>query len=147
MMHFKIIQPQSEEEKQQYYQLRYEVLRKPWNRPHHSTFDDTENTSEHFLMLDDLNNAAVTGRLQFNSESEAQIRSMAVRHDLHGMGLGKKMIAHLEKICADKKIQTIVLDARENAVGFYEQCGYEVREKSYLLFNTIQHFKMDKKLS
>jgi ribosomal protein S18 acetylase RimI-like enzyme len=39
-----------------------------------------------------------------------------------------------------------VLDAREPAVGFYEKLGYEVTGESYLLFNSIQHFRLQKTL-
>jgi len=42
--------------------------------------------------------------------------------------------------------RTIVLDAREPAVGFYLKLGYMITEKSYLLFNEIQHFRMTKNL-
>ena len=40
----------------------------------------------------------------------------------------------------------VVLEARENAVPFYESLGYSMIEKSYLLFGEIQHFRMKKAL-
>lgn len=40
----------------------------------------------------------------------------------------------------------IVLNARENAIKFYEKNGYHIIEKSYLLFGKIQHYKMIKRI-
>ena len=40
----------------------------------------------------------------------------------------------------------IILHARENAVTFYESLGYETVKESYLLFDEIQHYLMQKEL-
>ena len=40
----------------------------------------------------------------------------------------------------------IVLEARENAVPFYEAIGYTIVAESYLLFSEIQHYRMQKSL-
>ena len=52
----------------------------------------------------------------------------------------------LEREAADKGVKTVVLDAREPAVGFYEKLGYRVEAKSYVLFGEIQHYRMIKHL-
>lgn len=141
-----ILEPQSADDWERYYQLRFEILRKPWNQPFSSTKDDTENESVHLLILDTDGNAAAAGRLQFNSDVQGQLRSMAVRTELQGTGLGKKLIRALEKIAVQKGIQEIILDARENAVNFYKANGYEVTGPSYLLFGQIPHFTMRKSM-
>jgi ribosomal protein S18 acetylase RimI-like enzyme len=51
---------------------------------------------------------------------------------------------YLENIAQQKGFTEIVLDARENAVKFYQSIGYEIQEESYLLFGEIQHWKMRK---
>jgi hypothetical protein len=48
-----IIVPVTAEELKMYYDLRYEMLRKPWNRPYKSTIDEDEDNSIHALMVDD----------------------------------------------------------------------------------------------
>ena len=53
----------------------------------------------------------------------------------------------LEQEAGNRNINSIVLDAREPAVGFYEKLGYSIEKKSYLLFNEIQHFRMRKHLA
>ncbi len=146
-MDFRIIEPQTENEKQQYYNLRYEILRKPWNQPRKSTTDEWEDQSIHVLMVDENGVGVASGRLQLNSKEEGQIRSMAVRADMQSRGLGKKIMAWIEKKALELKLKTINLDARENAVKFYESCGYKVIGDSYLLFGVIKHYKMEKKMS
>ena len=50
----------------------------------------------------------------------------------------------MENHSIDSHCKKIVLDAREGAVDFYKKLGYQVAEKSYLLFDEIQHFQMQK---
>ncbi len=142
----KIIEPTSEEELEKYYTLRFEILRKPWNQPKSSTKDEWENISIHVLMLDEKNEAVATGRLQLNNGEEGQIRSMAVRADLQGKGLGSEIIHYIEQKAKEKKLKHILLDARINAVKFYEKHGYRVIGDSYLLFGVIPHFQMKKEI-
>jgi predicted GNAT family N-acyltransferase len=146
MKQFSIIEPTSAKDLNDYYRIRYEILRKPWNQPSAATKDDTEHISVHLLVKDENGNAVATGRMQFNSPEEAQIRSMAVINEFQGKGIGSSIIQHLEKIALSKNIKIILLDARENAVEFYLRNGYEILSPSYLLFGEIKHFKMRKVL-
>ena len=136
------------EEFKKYYNLRYEVLRKPWFQPKGSERDEEEETSLHRMIIDEPNGKAVAvGRLQFNTIEEAQIRYMAVSDDYQGMGYGSKIVNFLDNIAREKGSRKIILQSRENAVKFYEKNGYKIIEKSYLLFDEIQHWLMEKELS
>jgi N-acetylglutamate synthase-like GNAT family acetyltransferase len=145
-MGYKIIEPATPEEIEKYFNLRYEILRKPWNQPRATTKDEWEDQSVHVLMLDENNDAIACGRLQVNSKEEGQIRSMAVRNDMQRKGLGKKIIAYIEAKAKALQLKNLILDSRINAVKFYESCGYQVIGESYLLFGIIPHFKMEKKV-
>lgn len=145
-MRYKIIEPETEDELEKYFNLRYEILRKPWNQPMSSTKDEWEDKSIHVLMLDENNEAVACGRLQLNPNEEGQIRSMAVRDDMQGKGLGKKIIEYIEAKAMGLKLKNITLDARINAVKFYEKNGYVIVGESYLLFGVIPHFKMEKRM-
>ena len=57
-----------------------------------------------------------------------------------------ELIKALENYASASARKKIVLDAREPAVGFYQKLGYEVLNKSYRLFDEIQHFRMVKYL-
>ena len=139
----RILIPQTQNELEQYYDLRWRILRKPWNQPEGSEKDKIEDECIHIIAKDNDNVIGV-GRLQFNSKDEAQIRYMAVEPDYEKQGVGKKIVGALEGYVKENKRTMITLDAREPAVGFYEKLGYTKKEKTYLLFNKIQHYKMRK---
>ena len=143
----KIIEPTTSEEFKKYYNLRYEVLRKPWGQPLGSERDEGEDTSIHRMIIDKkTGNALAVGRLQFNSTHEAQIRYMAVADEFQGKGLGSQIISALENVARGKGMQQIILSARENALQFYKNNGYKIMEKTHLLFGKIQHWLMRKEL-
>ncbi len=130
---------------EKYYELRWKILRKPWNQPRGSERDDIEDEAIHIMACDDDKIVGVA-RLHFNSMEEAQIRYMAVDEKYRGQGIGSMMLRRLEEIAKKKGAKYIILNARENAVNFYKKNGYSTVEKSYVLFNTIQHYKMMKNL-
>ena len=145
-MNVTIKQPESTEEFTRYYKLRWRVLRAPWGEPEGSEVDEIEDQCFHVMAME--NGTAVgVGRLQYNSTREAQIRYMAVAKEREGNGIGRMIVDALEKEAADKNVNTIMLDAREPAVGFYQKLGYRVEEKSYVLFDEIQHYRMRKRLT
>ena len=143
----KIIEPRTNEEFIKYYLVRYEVLRKPWGQSIGSEKDESDKDSIHRMIIDPISeNALAVGRLQFNSDDEAQIRYMAVHEKAQGKGLGTQLIRELEAIALSKDVRWIILQARENALSFYENNGYQVIKKTHLLFDRIQHWMMKKKL-
>jgi ribosomal protein S18 acetylase RimI-like enzyme len=146
-MHYQVRQPENEEEFKRYYRFRWQLLRAPWNQPEGSEIDELEDQSFHVMAVNDSDETIGVARLQFNSDTEAQIRYMAVARACERQGIGRELVSAMEKHARDSGINIILLDAREAAVGFYKKLGYEVINKSYLLFNEIQHFRMVKILS
>jgi len=71
---------------------------------------------------------------------------MAVRDDQQGKGVGKKLMARVEEKAKQEKLEKIVLQSRENAVEFYKAIGYTITEKTFRLWDVIQHYKMEKQL-
>ncbi len=140
-----IIEPKTKVEFEQYYDLRWRILRQPWNQPRGSEKDEKENESIHIVAI--LEGKVVgCGRGQFNSSTEAQIRYMAVDEDFQGKGVGTKMLKALELRLKKKEVKTIILNARENAVKFYQKHNYKIIEKGSILFDVIEHFKMGKEI-
>ena len=140
-------QPETEKEFEAYYDLRWRILREPWQQPKDSEKDELENKSFHIMACDENNNIIGVGRLHFNNETEAQIRYMAVAPEYINQGIGALILEALEEKARQQQCKTIVLDARENSVVFYKKKNYKLLEKSHLLFGSIQHFKMQKKFS
>ena len=143
----KIIVPKSTEEFRKYYNLRYEILRKPWSQPIGSERDEEEETSIHRMIIDEKTGEVLAvGRLQFNSIDEAQIRYMAVLDEFQGQGLGSQIISELENVARENGNKLMILSSRKNAIQFYKNNGYEIVRKTHLLFGEIQHWLMQKEL-
>lgn len=140
-------QPETEEEFKRYYHLRWKLLRAPWRQPEGSEFDELENQCLHLMAVDEDGQVIAVARLQFNSSNEAQIRYMAVEPTHQRLGVGRRLINVIEQHAIDKNRTLIVLDARESAIDFYKKLGYEIAEKTYLLFDEIQHYRMIKNLT
>ena len=143
----RIIEPSTPDELQRYYDLRWKVLRAPWNQPRGSEQDEQEQSSHHLMIVDDNNVVVAVGRLHFNTVHEAQIRYMAVADDQQRKGLGTLLLNALENRAIELGTSRIVLDARETAVRFYRIQGYEVQGPGHILFNDIAHLKMQKDLA
>ena len=52
----------------------------------------------------------------------------------------------LERKLIDKGTKTIILNARENAVKFYQKHDYKIIGEGHTLFGVIKHFKMRKEI-
>jgi N-acetylglutamate synthase-like GNAT family acetyltransferase len=91
-----LIEPASPEDFEQYYQLRFEELRQPWNQPKGSERAADDDTAIHALLLDENEKAAGVCRLSFASGEEGQLRFMAIRKNLQNKGLGKLLVDYLE---------------------------------------------------
>lgn len=98
------------------------------------------------MAVNDDDEVIAVARLQFNSDTEAQIRYMAVAIQHQRQGIGRRLIKTMEAHASGSACKTIVLHAREPAVGFYQKLGYSIDKKSYLLFDEIQHYRMSKAL-
>ena len=144
-MRIEIRSPKTDKEWVEYYDLRYRVLREPWNQPIGSERNEGDASEQHFALYSDLNLIAV-GRLDQCEEKKRQIRFMAVEKSAQGSGYGKMLMIEMEKYCCNDKVNEIILHARESAIPFYEKLSYQLHEPSYKLFGEIQHYLMSKKL-
>ena len=143
---YKLVEPKTADELDNYYQLRWEVLRRDWNRPKGSEKDEGEESAFHAMILKDKEEVIAVCRLQKANETEGQIRSMGVKEEYRSKGFGAIIINYLERIAKQNGVSKIFLHARENAIPFYEKMGYQVVGKSYLLFDVIQHYRMEKEI-
>jgi N-acetylglutamate synthase-like GNAT family acetyltransferase len=141
-----VYQSHSQNELKAILDLRYEILRKPWDQPAATATDEREPDSVNAYIKDENGNVVACGRLQENEGKVGQIRFMAVSDKAQGKGLGKLVVKFLEEKAREMKLVKVELQARENAVKFYESCGYTIREKSFLLWGIIQHYLMEKNI-
>lgn len=137
--------PATQSEWEQYYDLRFRVLREPWGQLKGSEVLTDEDQADHAMVVDeDTNEIIGVARMQTNTPAQGQVRCVAVSPAVQGRGVGKLLMNYLENVAQQKGINEIILDARENAVKFYLSIGYEIIGDSYLLFGVIPHFKMRK---
>ncbi|MEJ2142957.1 MAG: GNAT family N-acetyltransferase [Gammaproteobacteria bacterium] len=145
-MNYQISSPSTEKEWNAYYDLRWEILRKPWYQPKGSEKDELEDSSIHKIILNQDDQILASGRIHFTGKNTAQIRYMAVLPEYRDMGLGTMILNALEEEALKHIAREIILHARESAVAFYEKHGYKIEKASHLLYGDIQHFLMKKKL-
>jgi N-acetylglutamate synthase-like GNAT family acetyltransferase len=136
--------PQTNEEFERYYDLRWRMLRAPWNQPKGTEKDPIEDIAFPIMVCEVDGIPIGVGRVHFNSDDEAQIRSMAVEPGWQKKGIGSIIMNELERIAKEKGAKYVVLNARDTAIPFYEKHGYRLIEKTITLFGTIPHHIMRK---
>ncbi|WP_439881171.1 GNAT family N-acetyltransferase [Pontibacter sp. MBLB2868] len=141
-----IIEPTTPEQFEKYYRLRFETLRQPWGQPQGSEQAADDATATHAMMVTNAGDAIGVCRVHLSTPQEAQVRFMGIRSDMQGKKLGDQLMQYVEQRAREMGATNIMLHARENAVNFYRRNGYQVVEESYLLFGSIQHYKMAKQL-
>ncbi len=137
--------PQTDAERKAYYALRFNVLREPWNQPLGSEVLADEDQAIHAIAVED-NEVLGVARMHESAAKQGQVRCVATATAAQGKGIGKAIMAYLEEQAKAKGWTEIVLEARENAVPFYQAIGYTIVAESYLLFGEIQHYRMSKTL-
>ena len=89
-----------------------------------SDIDDTKI----LFALTDGHKVIGTGGLEFFQDS-ALLRSLSVKKDYRGTGLGKSITHQLENVCREKGIKHIYL-LTETAEDFFNRQGYKVIDRA-----------------
>lgn len=139
--------PVTSEQFDRYYQLRWRVLRQPWQQAKGSEQDELESQSFHRMIVDEHDQVIAVGRLHGVDQFTAQVRYMAVAPEYQGQGLGEKILSALEKVAVEVGFREIQLNAREQALAFYQRLNYQNLGQSHLLYGSIQHYQMSKALT
>tara|TARA_B100001250_G_scaffold32240_2_gene26360 strand:- start:1234 stop:1677 length:444 start_codon:yes stop_codon:yes gene_type:complete len=142
----KVISPSNNSDFDEYYYFRWEYLRKDLSQKLGTERDDAENISIHRMIKNNNEEIIGVGRLHKISSDIYQVRYFAVHKDYRRIGLGMYLMKDLEEIAIKDKANYIILNARENALDFYEKLNYKVIKKTNLLFGKIQHYEMKKKI-
>lgn len=135
--------PNTPEEWDNYYRLRYLVLRKPLGQPEGSESNEGDLTGEHFALYEDDVLRAIA-RLDVYAPTISQVRFVAVDTSIQGKGLGKLIMKAVENRSKEAGNTKMILHARDYAIPFYEKLNYNIVEKSYKLFDVLQHYLMEK---
>jgi predicted GNAT family N-acyltransferase len=141
-----IKEPNTQEEWDLYYDLRYRILRAPLNQPLGSERNEGDIDGQHFALWENEKIVAIA-RLDLQANKVCQVRFVAVEDELRGKGIGKEIMQAVEKSAFSQGYQKVILHARDYAVEFYKKLGYRLIEPSYKLFGVLQHFLMEKDLN
>jgi predicted GNAT family N-acyltransferase len=108
--------------------------------------DDAEETT-HFGLFDDEKLIGVASIFKVNNENfeqnnQFQLRGMGILSEYQGSGFGNAL---LDEICSFVKVKNgeiLWFNARENAVKFYQNCGFSVLGDSFEIPEIGIHFVM-----
>ena len=139
-----ITQPESQQDFERYFELRWKLLREPWKQPKGSEKDELEDRALHVMVCQDNRIPVAVGRAHFNTDVEAQIRFMAVEPRFQSTGLGAVVLKRLEDEVRQLGAKYVILHARDTAISFYESLGYKKVSTSHTLFDSIPHYLMKK---
>lgn len=131
--------------------VRHPVLRA--GKPVESCFFDGDDliSTVHFGLFD---NSKLTGVISifrnknstFRAENQFQIRGMAVLKESQRKNFGKQLLQQGESYILSQKGNLIWFNARENAVPFYQNSGYEIWGDPFEIKDIGTHYIMYKKL-
>jgi predicted GNAT family N-acyltransferase len=124
--------------------LRDEILRKPLGLQLHPEELDLEK-SDILLGAFDEDRILACCILTPINEKTLRLRQMAVQNNLQGKGIGASIMSFAENIARDKGFSTLMMHARDSAIGFYEKFGYKVTGAPFTEVN-LPHRLMEKQL-
>ncbi|MCR9172911.1 MAG: GNAT family N-acetyltransferase [bacterium] len=135
--------PQTAEEWEAYYDLRYRILREPLGKPRGSERNDGDATGIHLALYENGQLRAIA-RLDQAEPKVSQTRFVAVDNTIRGRGYGRIIMEAAEKKSKEMGNEKMILHARDYALEFYVKIGYTTIDKSYKLFDVLQHYFMEK---
>ena len=146
MYHLRV--PVTEQELNDYYQFRWEVLRKPLHQPIGSERDGYDAMAYHQMVVDNQGQVVAVGRLYINADNEGSIRFLAVAANVRGKGLGTLLAITLESIARQEGVKRVVCSAREETVRFFEKLGFVNQGEITTPQTTpVRHFLMRKAIA
>lgn len=112
--------------------------------------DDLPSTT-HFGLFEEDALAGVASLFEnrhpgFGEYRQFQLRGMAVLEDYQGSGFGDALVKHVEDAVRRAGGDLLWFNARERAVGFYEQAGYRVTGRPFNIGDIGTHYVMFKRM-
>ena len=129
--------------------LRHRVLRDGLPR-HSAVFDGDERPDAYHVVAESggrVVGCATVHASAWDGAPAWQLRGMATDPGLRGAGVGRAMLAHLERLLRDgTPVRQLWCNARVPAVGFYERLGWRVASDPFEIPTAGPHVKMTRRL-
>jgi ribosomal-protein-alanine N-acetyltransferase len=114
--------------------IEYAVYPFPWTN---GNFLDSLNSGYETWVLRDASRNLVGYFLMMPAVDEAHLLNITVHADLHGQGIGRKMLGHVVKLAQEKGLASVLLEVRPSnrrALAIYTRYGFQrigVRKNYY----------------
>ncbi len=100
----------------------------------HDQFDTLTGPCRHFLIRHQGADVGALRCLRL-TEDTVQIQRLCLLKEYRGQGLGKAVLASIEHELQNQGVTTFSLDAKCEASGFYEKCGYQMGSGGFMEAN------------
>jgi predicted GNAT family N-acyltransferase len=121
--------------------LRNRILLQPIGVPDHA-WEMHDHKAWHFVAIE---GNTVIGCVVLNplnpEKTKTQLMQMAVETNQQRKGIGKLLVEELLSFCKSNGIKEIICHARNNAVSFYLNLGFEIYDAPFVEVG-IQHYHM-----
>lgn len=139
--------PDTPELLEAYFHFRWLHLREPWNFPPGSEKDEYEQVGEHRVVLNEQGRIVAAGRVHFNIAEEAQIRHIAVHPEYRDKGVGKLILAELEKVAKEMGAIRAITISRETSIEFFAAAGFVMEKQATNELGLLKRHQMVKQLN
>jgi N-acetylglutamate synthase-like GNAT family acetyltransferase len=146
MTKLQIVSPHTATQWQAYFEVRWRLLRSPWQQPKGSEQDEFEQIAFHVMAKNEAGEVMGVGRIHPVTDDQWQIRYMAVEERCRNTGVGSRILKALEDYAQSQGAAQIVLNSRSTALNFYVKHGYRIIDDAPTMFGVIAHKKMQKSL-
>jgi N-acetylglutamate synthase-like GNAT family acetyltransferase len=142
-----IVSPKTHEDFKSYYDLRYNVLRKPWGLQKGTEKDDFEPISKHFMAVDGESGHVVgVIKLMEKEKGVGWFSHMAVEDSYQNKGVGKMLMTFVEEEAKRDGYSILGCMARLNATEYFAKAGYVIKGLPSQYIGTTQVVWMQKKI-
>lgn len=124
--------------------LRHAILREPLGLSFSKEELEREKDNIHIAVFEDDDLLGCCMLTIINPQT-LQLRQMAVKNNLQRKGIGASIMIFAETLSRDKGYRTIIMHARDTAIGFYEKFGYKIVGEPFIEVN-LPHHVMQKKI-
>lgn len=122
--------------------LRREVFVEEQGVPPERERDEYDDSATHLIARND-DRVVGTARLRSLDDTTAKVERVAVKQACRGQGLGQRLMAHAERIAAERAADTVVLHSQTSVEAFYQNLGYETTSDVFEDAG-IPHVEMEK---
>jgi len=129
------------------YEVRNAILRP--NQPIESCYFQGDHlpSTHHFGYFNDENVVGIISAFEntnpnWSIQRQLQIRGMAVLETFQKKGIGELLVAHVISFAQQRNLDLIWMNARKNAVPFYEKSGFHIYGTAFEIEGIGTHFLM-----